>query len=230
MDQSATRPGVQVLVDVWRVQTATGAVYVDAASSDAAIENATTAYIRHKGVAPQINSIRLAEPAELVAWKATHEDLVQSGVKRPAWAHHLYELLSEGRDRDTTATPLPEPAPPAGLVFPDEMRLDWQRAGYMLGNLAWITGWLIVAFLPAVVVVTYYAGHLAEWWTLIGVDRSLSWWDNREAFIRPMLWPGSAVTVLWFLLVWTVTHNQVFARFDLYPDRGPVHGRHIGVR
>lgn len=241
IDQDPRRPGLQLLVDLWQVHTSDGSMLIAAPTAHLAERWTVHTLVSAGNPAPRIRSVALADEATA---RGFVDDIatvlgIQPGPIPPDELEDAerrlgplrlatYRLLTE-RDPSEASPPVTTPAP-AVLAFPDHMRLDWARAGYTLGNLAWMIGWLIVAFLPAVVIVGYYAGHLAEWWTIVGVDRALSWWDNRGAFVRLLMWPGSGVTFVWFLLVWVVTHDQVFARFNLYPDRGPVHGRHVGIR
>lgn len=241
-DHDPVRPGIQLLVDLWHVQTTGGSLLIAAPTADLAERWAVHSIISSgQGFAPAVKSVTLATSDEIEIFIDSVAILlgIQPGPIPPDViddaARKLgplrlstYRMLTE-RDTDDVSE-LPTVAAAARLEVPPEYRVDWPRLRFMLRNFTWIAGWLVVAFLPILLGSVYWLGAFVGWWPRVGFDASESLWGNRDAVVLSVLTPVLSLWVLWGLAWFIGTHDALFARFNMWPDRGGEWSRDLGAR
>lgn len=242
VDVDPIRPGVQILVDLWHVHMSEGSKLVPALTADDARREAVHSIIASgNGYPPAIKSVELATADVVAEWlevkallldispgplpadwfdptSKDHGKLDEARRKLGASTLAMYRHLTERAPSEATA--LPATPPPSPLKVPAEYNIDVARMVYMLRNMAWIVGWIVVALLPLLVRgVAYWVAPpvLADVWATLG------------SFVIESVVLG-AVSFVWALLWFAGTHESLFARFNMWPDRGVEWSRDIGVK
>lgn len=232
-DLDPVRPGVQVLADLWRVDTSEGSHLTVALTKELAERYTIHAIISSgRSSSPTLRGAQLATTADVLAHyervgyllgitpgAPIPAELLDDAAKQlPPSQLTLYRNLTERAPSE--ASPLPAAAAPPPLRVPDRYNVDVARMVYMLRNMAWILGWVAVAlWIPLARGLWFYFTKptLAEVWA------------NMEAFTISNILLG-CVSFVWALLLFAGTHESLFARFNMWPDRGGEWSRDIGVK
>lgn len=227
-DDDPHRLGVQLVTDLWVVWTSDGVVLI--AAPNAALAERWTVYTLLSGGAPnpKIRSVRLASEEEAVGFVADIAaklgippgpipiDMLDSAADMLGRTGPLrlatYRQLTERTNSDATALPSREQwTEPQPLRVPKEYHIDVRRVAYLSRNLLWVVAWVAVAVAPvllAAVSLLVWPPTLGPW--LEGIDRVL---------VRVAV-PVVSVSFVWALLWFAGTHHALFARFNMWPDRG----------
>ena len=231
IDRDAERPGVQILVDLWHVHTSEGDYLIAAATAELAKRFVVHHLISQGKPNAAFHAVNVASSAAVDAFlddvgalldivpgsPIPFDKLREAGRLMSALRLSTYRLLTERHPSE--ATPLPAPTATAALEVPERFRLDWWRVRYMLRNLAWVAGWAAITAAPLLIGAGYWFGVVADWWAPLGWSEG-SWWDNRGVIGKSVVVPVAAVSFVWALVWFAATHHALFARFNMWPDRG----------
>lgn len=164
---------------------------------------AQTTYQHETGRWPRTTTTpRPATTNDLATWSSIVDQAKRQADNNPNYtpdtltestlAYHPYSL----KPANHGDTPPPQPpnyrTPPPHLIN----RTHITPIAKDLTNL-WL--WCLGAIIPALISLTYWTGHFANWWTAIGWDRTTGWFTNRTVMATYILWILIPTQSLWFI-------------------------------